>query len=34
MGKFASKEEALEAIQVLQEKKRLPLLDCLPKKPS
>lgn len=31
-GDFQGKEEALKAIQGLKGKKRLPLLDCLPKK--
>ena len=31
VGNYDTKEKALEAIEVLKNKKRLPLLDCLPK---
>jgi general secretion pathway protein A len=32
VGRFNTKDEALKAIQILKEKKKLPLLDCLPRK--
>jgi len=32
VGEFDTKEEALKSIQILKEKKMLPLLDCLPRK--
>jgi len=34
LGGFSTKEEGLKTIQALKEKRLLPLLDCLPKKPS